>query len=136
MRHTQSATELTSVQIEPVGPGANVWLRQNIHTVEIDLGDGLSQTMWEADEVFGYVGSTITAAEVEADFDGWWDTFEHIPKSDSERLADAESGIAMLGDGLAELSGVVSDEHANMSDVMDALAELSEIVSDLAGGEQ
>lgn len=88
MQHTQSATELTSVKIEPIGPGAYVWLRRNITTTEIDLGDGLSQTMWEADEVSGIVGWIPTAEEIEEDFDAWWDTFER-GKTDSDRIKEA-----------------------------------------------
>jgi len=89
MQHTQSATELSAVLVEPLGPGANVWLRKNITTTEIDLGDGLSQTMLEADEVGGFVGSPITAEEVEEDFDGWWDTFEQAGMTSDERIQEA-----------------------------------------------
>ena len=89
MQHTQSATELSTVLVEPLGAGANVWLRQNITTVEIDLGDGLSQTMWEADEVSGTVGWVPTAEEIEEDFDAWWDTFERAQMTDSERIQEA-----------------------------------------------
>lgn len=89
MYRTQSSTELTSVQIEPIGPGANVWLRQNIETVEVDLGDGLSQTMWEADEVSGFVDRVPTVEEIEEDFDAWWDTFERAQMTDSERIQEA-----------------------------------------------
>lgn len=89
MYRTQSATELTSVQIEPIGPGANVWLRKNIETVEVDLGDGLSQTMWEADEVSGFVDRVPTVEGIEEDFDAWWDTFERAQMTDSERIQEA-----------------------------------------------
>ena len=89
MHHTQSATELTSVLIEPLGPGANVWLRQNITTTDIDLGDGLSQTMWEADEVAGTVSWLPTAEEIEEDFDSWWETFERAGMTPDERIKEA-----------------------------------------------
>ena len=89
MQHTQSATELSAVLVEPLGAGANVWLRRNITTVEIDLGDGLSQTMWEADEVSGNVGWVPTTEEIEEDFDTWWETFERAQMTDSERIQEA-----------------------------------------------
>lgn len=90
MYRTQSATELTSVQIEPIGPGANVWLRKNIETVEVDLGDGLSQTMWEADEVSGFFAGYVPTVEgIEEDFDAWWDTFERASMKMPERIAEA-----------------------------------------------
>ena len=87
--HTQSATELTAVLIEPMGAGANVWLRRNIETVQIDLGDGLSQTMWEADEVSGIVGHVPTAEEVEEGFDAMWEAFEQNGKNDRELIMEA-----------------------------------------------
>ena len=89
INHTQSATELTSVLIEPLGPGASVWLRKNITTVQIDLGDGLSQQMWEADEVTGIVPYVPTAEEVSEDFDAWWDTFERAGMTSDERIQEA-----------------------------------------------
>ena len=108
MHRTQSATELTAVQIEPIGPGANVWLRQNITTTEIDLGDGLSQTMWDADEVGGFVGSPITAEEVEEDFDGWWDTFERAGMTVPERIAEVYA-MAERAQAQADFTAIMTD---------------------------
>lgn len=108
MQHTQSATELSAVLVEPLGPGANVWLRQNITTVEIDLGDGLSQMMWEADEVGGFVGSPITAEEVEEDFDGWWDTFERAAMTVPERIAEVYA-MAERAQAQADFTAIMTD---------------------------
>lgn len=108
MRHTQSATELTSVQIEPVGPGANVWLRQNIQTVEIDLGDGLSQTMWEADEVSGIVDWVPTAEEIEEDFESWWDTLERAAMTVPERIAEVYA-MAERAQAQADFTAIMTD---------------------------
>lgn len=108
MHHTQSATELTSVQIEPVGPGANVWLRQNIETVDVDLGDGLSQTMWEADEVSGMVGWVPTAQEIEEDFDSWWDTFERAAMTVPERIAEVYA-MAERAQAQADFTAIMTD---------------------------
>lgn len=108
MQHTQSATELSAVLVEPLGPGANVWLRKNITTTEIDLGDGLSQTMWEADEVGGFVGSPITAEEVEEDFDGWWDTFERAAMTVPERIAEVFA-MAERAQAQADFTAIMTD---------------------------
>lgn len=91
MVHTQSATELTAVLVEPVflGASVNVWLRKNIETVEVDLGDGLTQQMWEADEVSGCIAAPMTAAEIEEDFDEWWDALERASKTDAEKIQEA-----------------------------------------------
>lgn len=89
MQHTQSATELTAVLVEPLGAGASVWLRKNIETIDVDLGDGLSQTMWEADEVSGTIDWVPTAQEIEEDFDTWWETFERAQMTDSEKIQEA-----------------------------------------------
>lgn len=108
MQHTQSATELTSVQIEPVGPGANVWLRKNITTVDVDLGDGLSQTMWEADEVGGMVGWVPTAEDIEGDFDGWWATFERAAMTVPERIAEVYD-MAERAQAQADFTAIMTD---------------------------
>lgn len=108
MQHTQSATELSAVLVEPLGPGANVWLRKNITTTEIDLGDGLSQTMWEADEVGGFVGSPITAEEVEEDFDGWWDTLERAAMTVPERIAEVYA-MAERAQAQADFTAIMTD---------------------------
>lgn len=108
MHHTQSATELTSVQIEPVGPGANVWLRKNITTVEVELEDGLSQTMWEADEVSGTLSWIPTVAEVEEDFDEMWEAFEQAGKTDRELVMEAMAA-AERAQAQADFTAILTD---------------------------
>lgn len=108
MQHTQSATELSTVLVEPLGAGANVWLRQNITTVEIDLGDGLSQTMWEADEVSGTVDWVPTAQEIEEDFDSWWDTFERAAMTVPERIAEVYA-MAERAQAQADFTAIMTD---------------------------
>ena len=108
MYHTQSATELTAVLVEPLGAGANVWLRQNIQTVEIDLGDGLSQTMWEADEVSGTLSWIPTVAEVEEDFDEMWEAFEQAGKTDRELVMEAMAA-AERAQAQADFTAILTD---------------------------
>lgn len=108
MQHTQSATELSTVLVEPLGAGANVWLRQNITTVEIDLGDGLSQQMWEADEVSGMVEWVPTAEEIEEDFEGWWDTFERASMTVPERIAEVYA-MAERAQAQADFTAIMTD---------------------------
>lgn len=108
MQHTQSATELSTVLVEPLGAGANVWLRQNITTVEIDLGDGLSQQMWEADEVSGMVEWVPTAEEIEKDFESWWDTFERASMTVPERIAEVYA-MAERAQAQADFTAIMTD---------------------------
>lgn len=125
MEHTQSATELMPVAIEPNGSGgADIWLNRNITTVEVPLDDGGTQTMWQAEQVH-YVSSDIpTAQEIEANFDEVWNEHVGTPSMSVDELADA----------LAELSELDSDNTVMLAETMDALAELSELVSELMGG--
>lgn len=108
MQHTQSATELSAVLVEPLGSGANVWLRKNITTTEIDLGDGLSQTMWEADEVSGIVDWVPTAEEIEEDFESWWDTFERAAMTVPERIAEVLA-MAERAQAQADFTAIMTD---------------------------
>lgn len=108
MQHTQSATELSAVLVEPLGPGANVWLRKNIQTVEIDLGDGLSQTMWEADEVGGIVDRVPAAEEIEEDFESWWDTFDRASMTVPERIAGVYA-MAERAQAQADFTAIMTD---------------------------
>lgn len=88
-KHDVSATELAPWLVEPHGTGAHVWLRRNIATFEQDLGDGATQTMWEADFVEGDLSRVPTDAEVEEDFDALWEAFEQAGMTDRELLARA-----------------------------------------------
>ena len=108
MHHTQSATELTAVLVEPLGAGASVWLRKNITTTEIDLGDGLSQTMWEADEVSGTLSWLPTTQEVEDDFDEMWEAFEQAGKTDRELIMDALEA-AERAQAQADFTAIMTD---------------------------
>ncbi len=126
MQRTQSATELMPVNVEPNGSGgADVWLNRNITTVDIELDDGLSQTMWEAEQLH-YVSPTVPdAADVEANFDEVWAEHDSAPEIPASDIADA----------LAELSELVSNNADAQQLNADAIAELSELVSSIIGGE-
>lgn len=125
MEHTQSATELTPVVVEPNGYGsADVWLNRNITTIEIELEDGLSQTMWEAEQIHYIAPNVPDVADILANFDEVWN--DHVGASDVS--------LNELADALADLSEIVSD-GADMTQInSDAIAELSELVSELMGG--
>ena len=126
MEHTQSATELTPVVVEPNGSGgADVWLNRNITTKEIPLDDGLSQTMWEAEQVHYVAPGVPDPAEILANFDEVWAEHEPVPDIPASELADA----------IADLSTTVSDTADAEQVNADAIAELSELVSSIIGGE-
>ena len=126
MEHTQSATELRPVVIEPNGSGgADVWLNRNITTKEIPLEGDLSQTVWEAEQLH-YVAPNVPDPEgIIADFEEVW--AEHEPKPDVPATE--------LADAIADLSTVVSDTADAEQVNADAIAELSELVSSIIGGE-
>ena len=94
--------------MEPLGAGASVWLRKNITTTEIDLGDGLSQTMWEADEVSGTLSWLPTTQEVEDDFDEMWEAFEQAGKTDRELIMDALEA-AERAQAQADFTAIMTD---------------------------
>ena len=108
MQHTQSATELTAVLVEPLGAGASVWLRKHIETVDVDLGDGLSQQMWEADEVSGTIDWLPTAQEIEEDFDTWWETFERAHMTAMERIEEVYA-MAEHAQAQADFTAIMTD---------------------------
>ena len=126
MEHTQSATELTPVVVEPNGAGgADVWLNRNITTKEIPLDDGLSQTMWDAEQLHYVAQGVPDPADVLANFDEVWAEHEPVPDMPTSELADA----------IADLSTTVSDTADAEQVNADAIAELSELVSSIIGGE-
>ena len=94
--------------MEPLGAGASVWLRKNIETIDVDLGDGLSQTMWEADEVSGTLSWIPTVAEVEEDFDEMWEAFEQAGKTDRELVMEAMAA-AERAQAQADFTAILTD---------------------------
>lgn len=139
MKRTQSATPLDAVQVERRGLIKDVWLRTDIEEIEVEIEEGLSQTMWEAFEVYGTVPASVTAEEIEDDFDAWWARFEDEAMTDAERLAQVKNATNTQGDAIADLAWLASDTDESMSMIADAIAELSADVSTLfeiiSGGE-
>ena len=108
MDHTRSATELSAVLIEPIGSSANIWLRKNRVTVEVEVEDGLSETMWEAVEVSGTLSWIPTVAEVEEDFDEMWEAFEQAGKTDRELVMEAMAA-AERAQAQADFTAILTD---------------------------
>ena len=132
MVHTKSATPLDAVKLERRGLINDVWLRRDIEEIEEEIEDGLSQTMWEAIEVYGTVPASVTAEEVADDFDEWWTRFEDEAMTDAERIADARDMAMTNGDAIEELAEMVAEGEVTMEDLAQAIVELAEIVG---GGE-
>lgn len=120
MDRNRSATELKTILLEPNGHGGTyVWLRKNIQQIEETDESGLSQTMWEADEVSGLLPYTLTMADAETYFDEIWEQLESSApdiaslKRKLDAVSDTAEGAAkvagLTADGLAELAGLVSD---------------------------
>lgn len=139
MKRTQSATPLDAVQVERRGLIKDVWLRTDIEEIEVEIEEGLSQTMWEAFEAYGTVPASVTAEEIEDDFDDWWARFEDEAMTDAERIAQVKNATNTQGDAIADLAWLASDTDESMSMIADAIAELSADVSTLfeiiSGGE-
>lgn len=101
------AVEPQAVEIYHVGSSTDVILRQNIAQVTKADGD-TEYTAYECDEVqFRYPG-TLTQAEVEADFDTWWEydpanAQELTAQDDTDAmLVDHEYRLTMLELGVTE----------------------------------
>ena len=89
MHCTISATPLESVHVESVGQVCSeVWLRKNITEF---IEDG--QTMYCADETSAIIGGKPTAAEIEPDFETWWERVEEASMSDSEKFEKLQAQV-------------------------------------------
>ncbi|MBQ9611556.1 MAG: acyl carrier protein [Lachnospiraceae bacterium] len=86
MHKVNSPTEMATVEYKVGSDGkANVWIRKNQEAVTIETEGGDEQTSYEADEVYCTVDpEQVTAAEIEADSDFWFDTLK-----DAEDRTDA-----------------------------------------------
>lgn len=133
MIHTQSASPLDAVQVERRGLVTDVWLRQNIEQVDVELPEGGSQLLWEADEVAGTLPGAVTAESVAERFDALWAELEDAALTDAERIAEARDAAATNGDAIAELAEMVAEGEVTMEDLAQAIMELAEIVG---GGDE
>lgn len=81
--YNRSATPLARVQVEQNSSGgAWVWLRDEVLEVEED-----GQVFWETfGEVSALVVPAPTVDEIEADFEGWYETVEEMSMSDDEKI--------------------------------------------------
>lgn len=132
MTRTQSATPLATVQVARRGNVSDVWLRRDIEEVDVELPEGGSQHMWEAEEVSLTLPGTPTPEEIEDDFDALWLRAEEEALTDAERLADVRETAATNGDAIAELAEMVAEGEVTMEDLAQAIVELAEIIG---GGE-
>ena len=76
MHKVNSPTEIDAVEYKVGSDGkANVWIRKNQETVTTENEEGEEQVSYEADEVYCIVDpEKVTAAEIEADSDFWFET--------------------------------------------------------------
>lgn len=127
--HDVSATPLDAVTVEPRGETvSDVWLRRNIRETNIEIGDGLSQTMWEADVVSGTLPGLPSVSYVQDRFAQLWASFEEADMTDRELI---ELRSDTLGDGLAEVAGI----SAESADMVEALSQAVEELASIIGGE-
>ena len=128
-KHDVSATPLDAVTVEPrAGMISDVWLRRNVRRTEMELEDGLSQTMWEAEVVHGVLGGRPSVAYVADRFAQLWVQFEEADLTDRE-LMELRSDV--LGDGLAEVAGIAADS----ADMVEILSQAVEELASMIGGE-
>ncbi len=85
-----------------------MWLRKNIVHDWRDEPDGSSQEFWIADEVCGMVDHVPEVAEIEDDFDGWWDAFERAAMTDEEKIREAYD-LAERAAAQAWFTAVITD---------------------------
>lgn len=127
--HDVSATPLDAVTVEPRGEMvSDVWLRRNIRETNIEIDDGLSQTMWEADVVSGTLPGLPSVSYVRDRFAQLWSAFEKADMTDRELM---ELRSDTLGDGLAEVAGI----SAESADMVEVLSQAVEELASIIGGE-
>ena len=80
--------------------GTDVWLRKNIEgpLTETDSVEGFHHTYFEADEAFIRLAETVSAQDVEAAFDTYWERAAaydpHTPAmTDKDRIAALEDEL-------------------------------------------
>ena len=92
-----------SVVIEqlPEG-GVNVWLNRNVGELIREEAEG-KQTTYTAETAFFYAADPLTADDVVADFDGWWEYAEGWTRDQQkptleQRMDDVEAALlAVMG---------------------------------------
>lgn len=105
--HTQSATPLEAVTLEPGRAGTtHVWLRKNVIKTTQQF-EGEAQDVWEADEVYFHSENPVSLEAVQLSFEQL--CAEHAyplrgPEvSVDTRLGDIETALAELADILGDL---------------------------------
>ena len=90
-----------SVVIEqlPEG-GVNVWLNRNVGELIREEAEG-KQTIYTAETAFFYAADPLTADDVAADFDGWWEYAAAYSQGDAaptveQRLESVEAALLAL----------------------------------------
>lgn len=94
MHYTRSAIPLARVKVEQIGPSSSeVWLRKDIVEASEEVADGVTQTFYDAYEVNGVVAGVPAAADIEAEFDAWWDDLEEASLTDAEKFDRLEAQV-------------------------------------------
>lgn len=97
-----STRELSRIELVPRGDGlSDCYLRRNITSEEVTDENGVTQTVWSADEV--YFTTDKSADEIEALFDALWTEAEKMSMTDSERIVQNESDILDVQEGIVEI---------------------------------
>lgn len=110
----RSSEPLSPVRtIARAGGGTDIWLRKNIRgPLTEQSGEDFSSPFYEAEEAFLRAEGTVSAEDVEAAFDNYWDKAAeydpHVPMpTDKERIAQLEEQNTMLTECLLEMSEIV-----------------------------
>lgn len=76
--------------------------------VEHKMPDGSTAESWEWDE--RTIPCGLTSAQVEADFDTWWQAAGERGKPDSEKIAEVGLRADMLEEAIMELAEILGGE--------------------------
>lgn len=83
--------------------GTDVFMRRDIRERE---DEETGQTLYDCEEVQARLATPVTATEIEADFDEWWEIIASTPKpqqhTTEERLAQLRADV----DFIAVMTGV------------------------------
>lgn len=99
--------------VQRPGSGTDIWLRRSITgPLTEESEEGFSNVFYEAEEAFLRTEESVSAEDVEVDFDGYWErALAYDPDkpapTDKERIAQLEAQNAMLTECLLEMSEIV-----------------------------
>lgn len=83
--------------------GTDVFMRRDIRERE---DEETGQTLYDCEEVQARLATPVTAAEIEADFDEWWEIISSMPKPQQRTTEEQLAQLRADVDFIAVMTGV------------------------------